>query len=534
VPCLAHYWDSGKRYYSDRDARHPGRLYAGRVLSWSPIDRDAEPHSLPRCSDLTVRLANADGAISGLLGSESPLRRRATIHVGPEGGSWASEYIQIYDGVVSDCRVAGDGTVEIRLLEKVSDRLADSLSNAIDPDDWPDLPASAPPEYAPAIYGVVTGLQLGCVDESAWRYVVACHPVASVDHVYIDGIEEVQFGGNWTATEVVVGSETWTLLDFSAQPGSGLASVITVDVHGLADAGGTAITNPVEIVADYCGRFAGLTFLASDDWAAAAARAGSRSWTCSLAVVSAATHGETLGRLVRDYGLDLIHTWRGWFRIDLWDSATALAEASEHPEIDAHTATLVDSSAWALPRQMVSDIQYRWGWDAQNETWQGSGVYSDALTLAAMGGAGHGRRDTADLRYANDAATALDIVRRRQYWTGRRANSYTVRVPAESFLGLVGIGDLVDVSGLWKPRVNGQDAERCRIVATTLDFVARTLELRVVGTGFASWHVLGDETEAVPSWEDMPEDERWNYWHLADEASGAFPDGEAAHSFSDS
>lgn len=529
VPCLAIYWDSGTEYYSDRDARHPDRIYQGRVMSWSALDREAEPHSLPRHGDVSIRIANADGALTTQLGTESPLRRRATIHVGLEGGSWASDYKQVFEGVVSGCSIQGDGTVEFRLMERVSERLADTLPNQIDPDDWPDYPEAGTAEYAPVVYGSVSGVVCPYVDDAGFRYVVACHPCASVTAVYLDGsVQQPEPIGHYHVETEVVGGVTYTLIDWDSDVSDKL---VTADVQGVADVGGAVLSNPVTILADYCGRFLGVSLATEADWIAAAESAEGRGWVAQLLISDGATHDEVIGRLCREYGLDLYQTWLGGLRIGMWDSARARVEAETGPTLDAHVYTLAESSAWEMPRKMISAVQYRYGYNPDTDEWTGSGLYEDARTLAALGGAGYERREKVDLRYVSDADTAADLIRRRQFWEGRRANSYTLKVPAEQVLGVVDIGDLVRVSGLWKPPVDSATTELCRIVGMSLDLVARTVRVRCMGTGFAAGRILGDRSDPLAAWALLQEDERWNVWHLADRTTGLFSDGDAAHNF---
>lgn len=527
VICLAIHWDSGTGYYSDRHARHPDRVYEGRVVEWSTFEREAEPHALPSCSEIGVALANSDRAITDRLAAESPLRRRATIHVGPESGSWSTAYFRIFEGVVSDVSVRSDGTVGFRLMPSLSERLPDRMPTQIDPEDWPDLPADPGATYMPVVYGRASGVTAPFVDAAGYRYLAACHP-CSVTAVYLDGsIEQPEPVGHYhLATETVGGMEC-TIIDFSVDC-SGFT--VTCDIEGVPDDAGQTLTNPVLILADYCERFIGVGFQTSADYAAAASDASSRGWSCSM-LLAGETHEEVVGRICREFGIDLHQTWRGQLRIGLWNSTRARFLAANRAVLDAHRYTLADSTSWEFPRQMVSTVQYRFGWNGEAEIWSGSGVYDDPETLARLGGAGYGRVEQMDLRYCADASSAADVVRRRQFWEGRRSSVFTMTCPAEEVMADLDIGDLVRVGGLWKPSVDGSETELCRVVAMSLDMVSRRVAIRLLGTGFSGSRRLGDRADPLDPWSELQEDARWNTWHLADRASRRFSDGDPAHSF---
>jgi len=251
---------STTRGYSEAWAAASNRLYEGLVINSGRITRGVSDSNFNLPSDSArfqiydkdrdlekVLMGNAVGSVSG---------SAARIKIASRTLAQTS-WFTVFKGIISSFSSSRPRAWDITL--KRDDRPLQGLANIphIQSYDWPQAPAASLGAPAQLVYGkhdstgtgftgLVPTVHVSTVNHS---YVVSFGIVASIDKVYVDGVEEST--ANWsTAIGTFINGKYWSGITFTSDQGT---KTVTVDCEGLTDSG--VIQNPATILEHFLTNF---------------------------------------------------------------------------------------------------------------------------------------------------------------------------------------------------------------------------------------------------------------------------------------
>jgi hypothetical protein len=221
-------FDSGIRRYASIDVAGAD-FYSGKVLSFGSatraMGRETGEYEI---SNVTTTLSNLDLEFSRLLATE-PIRNRDVRYKVGFVGLALEGFRTVMPGIIDDYQISGDSF--IITVRDASSAYFDQMPPAVvQKTDFPNCDQSSEGNAIPIIFGEVTsvgGLGGGAmpalyVDTTAFKYLIAGHPVLSVDAVYADGVP--------VSIPTISGDSLGTYLTFGTDQGT---SKITWDGQGL-------------------------------------------------------------------------------------------------------------------------------------------------------------------------------------------------------------------------------------------------------------------------------------------------------------
>lgn len=247
--------------------------YTAQVLDFGRISQTCPyPSGLIEIGDAVVTLADVDGSIRKWLDEKTPIRRFGSITYGDENS--VTTPLPLYSGqFVPGSVTAAPGTVTIRLQDNLKSWMSRALPGLITRDNFHNLPANIQSAFAPIIFGShnsyatdnwpaqgrISAIPIDLTDPTSCIYLVARHPVGSINAVYIKepgaGFFHKVAGTTWEYNIT-----TWDATDGITYIGSGIkffnalkdGTLVNVDVDGYS-AHWDLSTVPATIVIDDSG-----------------------------------------------------------------------------------------------------------------------------------------------------------------------------------------------------------------------------------------------------------------------------------------
>ena len=522
---------SGTKYYSNGHVRHPSRFYKGKITAFGSSSRAINiPPGLPRIGNITITLSNADLEFTNIR-SSTVRGAVGTLYIGPEGGSFNDDFNKICEGVTVSTQINSAGEFVIHLMDFTFDKLNKYLESTVSDKTtvFTDLPDRIQMDYAPLIYGEVAKSPCQYVDTVGFRYVVAKHPVKSVDTVYRYG--EVVASG-YSVVEVDVGSETWTLLDFTSnQENVNLSNefAITVDMKGATSnglSGGGLITTGKDALVDYFTRYADISFtkLQQDSWQSVGTLLNARGWEISGGIYRRMKHEDVVTQILRSFNMDMFVNIRGLIDLKLFDVSEALGFTV--PTMTETDLILEKSFSQEERRTFVNKYNYFHTRDHANGQWDGIGQWEDFTSQGLQGVL----EDDIELWFVGDDATARDVVGDTQFFQRHVSDTMRFTVPAPEVLSDLELGSLVKITHEMKP---GANAEPVKVIGLNFRFDQLVYQVEAIRTNLFNCHVFGSEADPYQAQEYTlaTDEEKAKYWYLGSEVTGEFSDGDASHTF---
>ena len=236
--------------YAPAWAALSNQMYEGRVLAAGSISREISDSgfSLGRDS-ASVTLEDVDRSLEAAIfaaGIQNITGTAARVKiVSPSLAS--SKWFTLYEGIIEDFSVPAIAQWQFQLRRNDYPLLGKVKIPYIQSYDWPnaheDVLSAATPGQV--VYGahLSTGTEATgmvptiYVDTASYQYYVSMGPLASVEAVYVDGVESAS--SNWTYELVRKNSVRYSVIQFTSEQNGGEA-VVTVDCTGVF----SGTTNP--------------------------------------------------------------------------------------------------------------------------------------------------------------------------------------------------------------------------------------------------------------------------------------------------
>ncbi len=462
---------SGEERYTD----FPGGAnlgtdhYSFRLLRVGDVVRDiSTPPGRFRTSPMSLTLYNGDRHFTkdGPYPSDSSvLGKRVSLTVGPVGGTFATQFYGIYEGIIRDLAPSSDGTVEMTLDESIFPTLNADIEGVITPEEFPYMSSNISSPWKNRIFGNATLVteQTGMVPfplidtrNGLWRVYIANHACKAVDQVYdpgaIGGDQSPGPGGlltpgvHYTIVEQTVGGKTQTFADFTYFPSG---ERVVGNVRGITDNGlssGNLLEEPTDCIRALL-LLGGLQSGEIDTVTKAevAAKMNTQGEKMVYVIDSQISYATALERMLISFTIE------SWLKIQPASEAFAVKFAFSYPLLAEITGSTPRYDSYDLTRASFREIApgelatvytYRYDWRPSQNNFRETKTFRDVTTISQLARPGFTGEipGTALEFFANrDAASVLRAVTQRQIYQ-RPANR---RVECEllvSDLGLSGGG----------------------------------------------------------------------------------------------
>lgn len=527
--------DSAVEGFASRHWTQQLVLWEGRVQSWGRIDRSIpSAAAMPQIASGTLRFADTDLRLRRLLIEDTYRSRTVELFLAERASSPILDTPPIFTAEIESFRT-GTAYCEVDVTDKLYSWLDEEFPPLTEDENQQ-------PVFAPVLNGILTGFSgQGAVPVpriSSTRWVVACHPILSLDAVYRRAEGEDAFTLVSDAEYHVVEEEatkygmsvTFTYLDFVTAQDE--AAEIQIDVHGIRLRGGwgtlptyqtspnTAIRNPIDFYINMAFFFTSRHGILDSSYLHATesigilrARfepGGDLEGFCDTAILEPITAREFLSRFLVSFELQMYQRQSGSeaglleFGV-LSDSGSALAvseslilEEAFHEVAGSKIATSI------LHRSGQDYITGNWAFESALDNEFEAGVLGVTdNTVSPVVRRAKVEREIIEMWYVRDPGTAGRSAQRRMQFQSIGSYRQTFRLPLPEVVRTLELCGSIALSHPLGLQFGGYVAREAKVLRTTydLDRLAVDVETIVHTPLVPQFEGLSD---IISAWYDMP------------------------------
>lgn len=510
--------DGAEAYWGAMPATQASITYDGRIIEWDRIERSIPAIAgLAQHSNTRIKVQDNDRVVRDLMGTYTFRRRTCKIYLA-QGGQHPTEVgtpildsEPVFTGEVFKISF-GENWVELQLRDTLFGWMDEEFPALITPADFPTFPITEP-IFAPVLQGHLVAADgqgkvplshIGLIGSPPVdRWVVACHPVEDVLAVYRkepgDGIYTLV--GN-SPVEYIVTTDTATLygldltftyLDFLAAQPDGTEIAIDVDGINLRGAWGTlpavsgvgVLRNPIDFYINMTfffltksGRIdiaeifdtAGIGFMRDR-----CEPSGDNPCLCDVAFLEPFTARHFHGQFLTSFEMFI---WQqqgfdpaGKLNLGLLDDITAGPTFTEAANINRQ------SFREEVGAPSYNEILAYYGENYRSGTFESQTLYVNDVEQGLIGTVEGSpaatqpkkERDTVDLPFVTDAATAARSIARRLNFVSFGSYRQTFDVPLPGRATVLEPGKSAFLTHRMGVQFGGYSERELKIIGVSLD-----------------------------------------------------------------
>ncbi len=461
--------------------RHPAKYFQPRIKSYGAFSRAiTAPVGFVRTGDVSVQVIDADNSIRRSIYQKTIKKADVDLRLGPENGKFSS-FLRPWKRKVSSVHQPQDGILAFNLKDNIFDLLDRKFPTVITEDNFPNLPENLTTTWANHVIGDVNApygaVPCTLVDTVLNQYLVNLYISKSVDAVYRKTANpepgepeyELVSPSEYSVIQTKFldhydgGGLYCTLIQFNSSQGG---QAIRANLHGIydPDTGNLLYTNFADYILGIVGYLAILNNLGDvinyDSFDEV--REKTADLVCAGAVTSPLTYGEWLTRLQRSSNIDLYADKND--RI-----AVHYTYDDELPTLDlGDLLHLYKGSV----KQMTADpvynrFQYKYAPNFADNTWTEK-IYDNEEDKIALGEIAEDPEDI-QLYFIRDAATALEVIRRRAQYCTLESFKFEGSIPLIPVLETIELARLIRVSHFGGFDAEGYLNKQFKILELTTD-----------------------------------------------------------------